>query len=104
MELPIEEIALINISIEFEFALASLLTVLVVASVLNLVVLPLFGALAVILIVEPLAIVHGPVHADENTLAASLSFLPLSVVNLAVLMLNSSFSMEEPLVSHALVD
>ena len=58
MELAINKITLVDISIKFKLSFAGFLAVYEVAGVLNLVIFPLFSTLAVIHIVEPFTVVH----------------------------------------------
>jgi hypothetical protein len=104
VELSVNEIALINITIELKFTLASLLAVYEVAGILDLIVLPLLGTLTVIHVIEPLAIVHRSVLINEHALSACFAFLPLTMVDVAIFVRNTSFTMEEALVCHTLVN
>jgi len=83
--------------------MTGLLAVDKVASVLDLVIFPLLSTLSMIHVVEPFAIVHRSVLVDENTISASLAFLPLSVIDVAVFVRNSSFTMEKSLECHSLI-
>ena len=104
VELTVNEITLVNIAIEFKFTFTSLLAIHEVAGILDLIVLPLFGTFAVIHVVEPLAVIHRSVLVDEHTLSARLAFLPLTVVDVTIFVCNTSFSMEQALICHTLVN
>lgn len=103
MELSINEVSLIDITIEFEFAYTSFLTVDKVSRVLDLVILPLLSALTMVHVVQPLTIVHRTILVNEDTFTASFALFPLTVVNVTIFVRNSSFAMEQSFVSHALV-
>jgi len=58
MELAINKITLVDISVKFKLSFASLLAVYEIAGVLNLVIFPLLSTLSVVHIVEPFTVVH----------------------------------------------
>lgn len=103
MELSINEVTFIYVAIKFELAMACLLAIYEVTSVLNLIILPLFCTFSVIHIVKPFTVVHGPVLINKNTIATSFALFPLTMVNITVLVRDSSLSVEETLVSHTLI-
>ena len=103
MELTVDEFTFVNITIELEFSLASLLTVDKITCVLNLIILPLLGTLSMVHIIEPLAVVHGSVLINEHSISASFALLPLAVVDVSVLVRNSSFAMEQTFQGHPLL-
>ena len=104
MELAVNKITFINITIEFEFSFAGFLAVDEVAGVFDLVVLPLLGTFAVVHVIEPFTIIHRSILINEDTFSASLSFLPLSMINVTIFVRNSTLSMEESFLGHSLIE
>lgn len=58
MEFAVNELSLINVTIELEFTFTSLLAINEVTSVNDLVVVPLFSTLSMILVIFPLTLIH----------------------------------------------
>ena len=103
MELAVDKLAFVDIAIELELAMTSLLAIDKITCILDLVILPLLGALAMIHVVKPLAIVHRTILVNEHSISACLSFLPLAVINVAIFMRNPSLPMEQTFQCHPLV-
>lgn len=104
MELALNKVTFINVSAKFKFALASLLPIDEVTRILDFIVIPLFSALAIILIIGPFAFVHRSILINEYTSAARLSFFPFAVIDVSIFLGDSSLSMKEAVVSHSLID
>jgi len=104
VELTVNEIALVNISIELKFSFTSLLAIHEVTGILDLIVLPLLGTLAVVHVIEPLTVIHRSVLVNEHALSACLAFFPLTMVDVTIFVRNTSFTVEETLICHALVN
>ena len=58
MEFAVNELSLINVTIELEFTFTSLLAINEVTSVNDLVVVPLFSTLSMILVIFPFTLIH----------------------------------------------
>lgn len=103
MELALFEVTVVGVTIELKFAFSSFLTIHKVTSILNLVIFPLLGTLSMVLVIEPLSIVHRPILVDKHAHSAGFTLLPFSVINISIFMRNSSLTMEETFVRHALI-
>jgi len=103
MELSVNEISFIKISVKFEFACASFKSIDKVTLVDNFVVIPLFGTFTVICVFEPFTFVHGPFGIYENTLAASHAVFPLALIYIAITVGHSSDSIKLTIFRHSLI-
>jgi len=103
VELTIDEVAIVVASFEFEAAVARLLAVDEHASVLDFIIAPGFTPVAMLLVVHPLALVHGAVSINEYTIAIGFPVQPLTLVDVVVWMSHASFSAENLIFGHALI-
>lgn len=95
MELAVEEVTLVEAAIKNEVTATSLFAVDEIANELDFVVVPRFGALPVLLVVNPLALIHATVDVDEDAETFGLAVPPLALVNVAVCMSHATFAVEE---------
>ena len=103
VEFAVNELSLINVTIKLEFTFTSLLAINEVTSVNDLVVVPLFSTLSMILVIFPLTLIHWSLLVDEDTMAGGFSILPLTLVNITVWVSHSSLSVEETLLGLSLI-
>jgi hypothetical protein len=103
MELSVNEVSGIHVAIEFKFTFSSLLTVNKISRVDDLIVIPLLSSLAVICVILPLALVHGALLVNEDTIATGFALFPLTLVYVAVGVSHATFAMEKTALGHALV-
>jgi len=93
IELSVDKVALIHISVKGELALASFLSLCEVAVVLTLTGLPNLLSFSFLFIVDPLAVVQSAaLLVVENTLAVSLSIEPLALVNVSISIVHAALS------------
>jgi len=93
IELSVDKVALIHISVLGVLALASFLSLFEVAVVLTLTGVPNLLSFSFLIIVDPLAVVQSAVLlVVENTLAVSLSIEPLALVNVSISIVHAALS------------
>ena len=103
MELAINEIPLVVAAFKLESTIARLCAVHELACVLDLIIVPRFRAIAVLLVIEPLTLVHGAVGVNKSSIAIGFSVEPLSLIDVIVGMSHSALAIEERILGHALV-
>ena len=103
MELAVNEVALIESAVKHEMAPASLLAVDEIADELDLVEVPGLGALPMLLVVIPLALIHAAIHVDKQSVSLSLSVLPFSLIDVAVSVRHPSFSVEAAMLGLSMI-
>ena len=103
MELTVEEISFIKSTLKFKSTLARLLSMEECADETDLAKVPRLGALAMLLVVLPLAIVHAPASVNEDTVSIGLTVLPLSLEDVSVSMRHATFSIESTVPRLAIV-
>lgn len=103
VELALYEITLIHVSIELEFALSCFLSIDEATCVYNLIVVPLLSSFAVICVILPFTLVHRSLLVDENSIAASFTLFPLTLVDVSVGMCHSSLAVEKSILCHSLI-
>jgi len=84
VELAVNEIAFINVTVKFKFTFACLLSIDEVSSVNDLVVVPLLSSFSVILIIFPLTLIHRSLLIDKNTFSGGFTVFPLTLVNITI--------------------
>ena len=103
MELPIHEVAFVIASFEFEAALASFFAFYEFASKLYFVVIPRLSTITMLLVILPLAFIHGAVCVDEYDQAISFPVNPFSLVNISICMCHTAFAIELLVFGHSLI-
>jgi hypothetical protein len=93
LELPIDELSLVVASV---FPVESALPILLALKELSLVssgsIIPLFFAIAVLGVINPLPCVHGIVGVNKNTVPVCLVITPLAFVHVTISMSHSAAS------------
>ena len=103
MELSVNEISFIKITIEFKFSGTCFKSIDKITFVNNFVVIPLFGSFAMVCVIVPFAFVHGPFGIYEDSLAASHAIFPLALINIAITVGHSSDSIKLTVFRHSLI-
>ena len=103
MELALDKIAFISGSLEFEFSLACLLTLLEVSLISDAIKVPELETSPVLHVVSPLSGVQASIIIAESALAMSLAILPLALIHIAVGMRHPAHAMEKTVLGLSLV-
>jgi hypothetical protein len=103
VELALNEVALVHISVKFKFSLSRFLSVDKVSSVNNLVIVPLLSSFTVVGVILPRSFVHRALLVNKDSLSACLSFFPLALIDISVGVCHSSLSVEKSILSHSIV-
>lgn len=103
MELSINKIAFVKISVEFKFTLACFKSISKVSFVNDFVVVPLFSSFAVVCIIKPFTFIHGPFCIYEDSLTASHAVFPFTLIHITVAVSHSSHTIELTVFRHSLI-
>ena len=103
MELAVNEVAFVVSTFKLKPAFPGLFAFDEFASKLNLIVIPRFGAVSMLLIVLPHTLIHGAVGVHKYAHAVSFSVYPLALVDVAICMGHAAFAIELLVLRHALV-
>lgn len=94
VEHTIKELSLIRAAFASESAHAGLFAVDEVAFVFDLIVVPVFGSFAVLLVLFPLTLVEAALCIAKSSLTMSHSVLPLALIDVAVCVRHAAISIE----------
>ena len=103
VELTVNEVTFVVSTFELKPAFPGLFALDEFASKLNLIVIPRFRAVSMLLIVLPHTFIHGPVGVDKYAHAVGFSVYPLALVDVAICMSHTAFAIELLVLGHALV-
>ena len=103
MELAIYEITFIVAAFKFKLAFSRLLAFHKVAGKLDLIIIPGFCSEAMLLIVLPLTLIHGPVRVDKDAHTIRLSVGPLTLVDVSVCVRHPALAVELLVLRHSLI-
>lgn len=103
MELSVNEISFIKISVEFKFPLTGFKSINKVTLVDNFIVIPLFSSFSVVCVITPFTFVHGPFGIYEDSLATSHAVFPLALIHISITVGHSSNSIKLTVFRHSLI-
>jgi hypothetical protein len=103
VELAVNEVSLVVASFKFEAAVAWLLSVDEHAGVFDFVIAPGFTPVAVLLVVHPLALIHGSVGVNESSVAIGFPIQPLSLVDVFICMGHTPLAVKNLIFGHSLI-
>jgi hypothetical protein len=103
MELTIKELTIIVASFKFKSARARLLSIVKVTCIFDIVVVPTFNAKAMLLVIEPLAIIHITISFDKNALSISFAISPITMVYVSIGMQHPAFPIELTKLTHSFI-
>ena len=95
MELAIDEITLVEATIELEATLAWFLAFYEVSSVFYFIIVPAFGTESMLLIIKPFSFVHTSVGIYKYPKSICFTIFPLSLIYISIHMSHSSSSVIE---------
>jgi len=95
MELAIDEIALVEATIELKATLAWFFAFNEVSSVFYFIIIPALGTKPMLLIIKPISFIHTSVSVYEHPKTICFSIFPLSLVYISINMSHSSSSVVE---------
>jgi len=103
MKLTVDEITFVEAALELEAALARLFAFKEISGVFNSVKIPAFGAVAMLLVVEPLSCKHASVSVHKDAVAIGLAVEPGTLVDVSVNVRHPSLAIVEPIPSLPLI-
>jgi len=103
MELAVNEVSFVISTFKLKPAFPGLFAFDEFASKLNLIVIPWFRAVSMLLIVLPHSFIHGTVSVNKYAHAVGFSVYPFSLVDVAICMSHTAFTIELLSLGHSLV-
>lgn len=103
MELAVNEVTFVVSTFELKPAFPGLFALDEFASKLNLIIIPRFRSVSVLLIVLPHTFIHGPIGIDKYAHAVGFSVYPFALVDVAICMSHTAFAIELLVLGHTLV-
>lgn len=94
VKLAVNKVSFIVAPLELKSAIARLFSFYELASILDFIIVPALAAVAMLLVIEPLPLVHRAISVDEDAVAIRLSSPPLPLVDVVVRVSHSAFTVE----------